>query len=141
MLDVDHADASKLHIISYELGCAADERMAADAPDLHRVVGNQAVAALDELQGRLALADAAVAHEQDALAVDLHQHAVHGHARGEVFLQRVDQVRLEGRGVLVGDEDVAVIFAGHLDALGKRGHAVADHQRRDLVLHEALRGL
>jgi len=34
------------------------------------------VAALDQLDGQLALADAAVAQDQDALAVDLHQHAM-----------------------------------------------------------------
>ena len=96
MLDVDNADASQFHIISYELGGAADEGMTADTANLHRIVGDQAVAALNELQRRLALADAAVAHEQDAFAVDLDQHAVYGYAWGEVFLQRVNQIRLEG---------------------------------------------
>ena len=58
-----------------ELGRGAGERIA-DAADLHRVVRNEPVAALDQLDGRLALADAAVAEDQHALAVHVHQHAV-----------------------------------------------------------------
>ena len=37
VLDVDDADAPQLHVISYELGGAADEGMTADTADLHRV--------------------------------------------------------------------------------------------------------
>ena len=39
--------------------------------DLDGIVRDQPVAALDELNGRLALADTGIAQNQDALAVDL----------------------------------------------------------------------
>ena len=55
--------------------------------NLHRIVGDETVAALDELDGRLALADAAVAEQQHALAVDLHQHAVACDARRKLDVQ------------------------------------------------------
>ena len=140
MPHIHNTDAPELHIIADQLRRAADQGMAADPADLHRVVGDEAMAALDELKGRLALADAAVAHEQHTLAVDLHQHAVHRHARSQILLQGVDQIRLKFRGILIRDENVAVILAPNLDALGEGGYAVADHQRGNVVLHEALKG-
>ena len=46
----------------------------------------------------------------------------------------------EFRGILVRDEDVSVEALRHLDALREFRHAVAEHQRRDVMLHEALEG-
>ena len=43
--------------------------------DLHRVVRDDAVAALDQLDGHLALAHAGLSLEEHPLAVDLHHHA------------------------------------------------------------------
>ena len=140
MAHIHNADAPELHIIADQLRRAADQGMAAHPADLYRVVGDEAMAALDKLQGRLALADAAVAHEQHTLAVDLHQHAVHRHARGQVFLQGMDQIRLKFRGILIRDENTAVILPCHLDTFGEGGYAVADHEGRNIVLHEALEG-
>ena len=57
--------------------------MRRDLFDLNGVVGDQAVAALDELDGRLALADAAVAVDEDALAVNFDQNTVARDARGQ----------------------------------------------------------
>ena len=57
--------------------------MGRDHLDLDGVVGDQPVAALDQLNSRLTLADAAVAHDQNALAVDLDQNAVARDARGQ----------------------------------------------------------
>ena len=64
-------------------------------PDLHHVVGHQAVAAADQVQGTLALPGAALSQEQDADPVDVHQHPVqrglgarlgtiHFHASGSI---------------------------------------------------------
>ena len=94
--------------------------------------------AFDELQSCFALADAAVAGEQDALTVDLHQHAVGRQARGEIVVQGHDDPRLEIGGVLIGAQDVAVILLGHLEAFLRGLHAVAEHQRGDIVGHKAL---
>ena len=51
---------------------SAHDLAVGELAQLHGVVGDEAVAALDQLDGQLALADAAVAQDQDALAVDLH---------------------------------------------------------------------
>ena len=66
------------------LSGAEPTRVLAGHPaDFHRVVGDQAVAALDQLNGRFAFAHAAVSQQEDALAVDLHKHAVAGDAGGQ----------------------------------------------------------
>ena len=57
--------------------------MRRDLFDLDRVVRDEAVAALDQLDGRLALADAAVAVDEDTLAVNFDQNAVARDARGQ----------------------------------------------------------
>ena len=49
------------------------------------------MAALDQLNGRLAFANAAVAKDQDAFAVYFHQHAVTSDAGGELGAQCLDQ--------------------------------------------------
>ena len=60
------------------------------------------MAALDQLDGQLALADAAVAQDQDALAVDLHQHAMAGDAGRKLKVQHADEAAHHGAGRLVG---------------------------------------
>ena len=58
------------------------------------------MAALDELDRRLALADAAVADEQNALAVDLDEHAVARDARRKLDVQVRDERGHDVRGRL-----------------------------------------
>ena len=64
-------------------GRGADQLVRRDLFDLDRVVRDEAVAALDQLDGRLALADAAVAVDEDALAVNFDQNTVARDARGQ----------------------------------------------------------
>ena len=65
----------------------ADELPGRYLPDLDRIVRDQAVPALDKLDGRLALADAAVAVDENALARNFNQHAVARDARGKRLLK------------------------------------------------------
>ena len=111
---IDDADAAQLDEVADVLRRLADERFARDAADLHGVVRNQPVAALDQLDRRLALADAAVADQQDALAVDLDEHAVARDARRKLNVQIRDE----------GSHDVGCGFRR-----AQQRHAVADRQR------------
>ena len=138
MPHVYNADAAQLHVVADKLRRAAHERILADAFYLDRVVGDESVAALDKLQRRLALTDAAVAHQQHALAVDLDEHAVRRYARSEIVVQGADDVGLKLRGVLRCHEHVPVEFLRHLKAFRKRLHPVAYHEAGDVVLHKAL---
>ena len=138
MPHVYNADAAQLHVVADKLRRAAHERILADAFYLNRVVGDESVAALDKLQRRLALTDAAVAHQQHALAVDLDEHAVRRYARSEIVVQGADDVGLKLRGVLRCHEHVPVEFLRHFKAFRKRLHPVAYHEAGDVVLHKAL---
>ena len=70
------AEAAHLDVMPRQLGAGPDQDRLAAAPDLDGVVGDQPVAAADEVERALALADAALADDQDAQAEDVHQHAV-----------------------------------------------------------------
>ena len=137
--DVDDADAAQLDIMLEYRRRGADQLMRRDLFDLNGVVGDQAVAALDELDGRLALADAAVAVDEDALAVDLDQHAVAGHAGGQGALEVGDQARDDiGRRVLRAEHG-HVVFFRHLQAFRHRLEAAGEDQRRALVGQEMVK--
>ena len=47
---------------------ASDQGLIADLADLHHVVADETVTSFDQLQSRLTLTDAALAHDQHALA-------------------------------------------------------------------------
>ena len=81
---IDDPDAAQLDKVLGDVRSAADQSVVADLADLHHVVGDQTVAALDQLQGRLALADAALAHDQHALAEHVDEHAVNADAGGQL---------------------------------------------------------
>ena len=69
------------------------------AADVHHVVRNQPVAALDQLQGRLALAHSGFPRDEDARAVHVHQHAV---AR-LMWRELPGKIMNQGRGEAGGD--------------------------------------
>ena len=73
-------------------------RIVSCAPaDFDRVVGDQAVAADDQVERALALADAALAGDQHAEAEDVHQHGVDHRALGERVLENRRQLGDRGR--------------------------------------------
>jgi len=110
-----------------------------DAADLHRVVRDEPVAALDELDGCLALADAAVAEDQHALAVHVHQHAVARDHGRQLVVEEVDgHARKLDRGAARAQQGAAV-FLRHLHALGEHVELAGDDQRRDLILEQILK--
>ena len=85
------------------------------------------MAALDKLNGRLALADTGVAQNQDALAVNLDKHAVAGDAGGQLSVQGRDELPHQGGRHLGGHQDRHTVLLGKLHHFGKRLHAAAQH--------------
>jgi hypothetical protein len=81
--DVQQADAAHFQQVLQQLGAAALDGGLVDAVQVHRVVGHQAVAARDQLQAQLALAQARFAGDHHAQAQDVHEHAVHRGTVGE----------------------------------------------------------
>ena len=91
--DIDDADAPQLHKITDQFGRGTHQRLVGHPLDVHSVIGHQPVSALEQLHSGLALANAAVAFQQDALAIDLHQHAVDGAEFAQMDVQRRGQGR------------------------------------------------
>jgi len=79
-----------------ELGAGANQNRLLPPPDLDRVVGHETVAAHDEIECALTLADAALAHQEDAKAEDIHQHRVDHRPLRERVLEHRRQLR-DGR--------------------------------------------
>ena len=70
-----------------QLRAAAEHERLRPAAQLNRVVGDQAMAADDEVERALALADAALADDQHAEPEDVHQDAVNDAARGQIGVE------------------------------------------------------
>ena len=112
--------------------------MGRDHLDLDGVVGDQPVAALDQLNSRLALTDAAVAHDQNALAVDLDQNAVARDARGQLAVEIGNEARNDiGRSFPAAEHGHIVLFR-HFQTLRQRVNAARNDKRRDLIRHEVV---
>ncbi len=88
--------------------------------------------ALDQLDRRLALADAAVAENQHALAVDLDEHAVAGDARRKHDIEIGNQCRHELARALGGAEQGYIVFFGAGQHVGGQFKAGGDHDRRGM---------
>jgi hypothetical protein len=70
---IDDADTAQLNEVADVFRRSTHDLTVGDLAQLHGIVGNEAVAALDQLDGQLALADAAVAENEDAFTVNFHQ--------------------------------------------------------------------
>ena len=109
----------------------------------HGIICHQTVAALDQLNGQLAFADAAVAKDQDAFAVHLHQHAVPGDAGRKLQIQYADQAAHQSAGSLVGTQQGNRVLLRQFLHLreGRQFLAAADDDRRGLLPEQLLQRL
>ena len=105
-------------------------------PDLHGVVRHQTVAALQQLDGRFALADAGFPQQQHALSVDIHQHAVAGDLRSQRPVQVVDDLAGQLHGVQLGTQQRAAVLPGNLQQLGEDLHVPGDDEGRYLAAQQ-----
>jgi hypothetical protein len=86
--DVDDAEPAHLHMVPRQVGAGANQVALAAQPYFDSIVGDQPVAAYDQIERALALADAAVAGNQHAEAQNVDEHAVHDLADGQRVLQQ-----------------------------------------------------
>ena len=129
---VDQADAAQLHVVARQRRTGADDDGAAAPADVDDVVRDEAVAEADQLEGALALADAALPHHQHAEAEHVDEDAVARHARRQQVVEQRAQLgegdRRRQRGAqqrhlrLVGGLDQAI---GRLETLGDDDAGVA----------------
>ena len=58
-VNVDETDAADLHVVARQLVAAPDQHVVAAPADVHQIVGDEPVPALDQIEHALALADTA----------------------------------------------------------------------------------
>ena len=109
-----------------------------DTPDLHSVIGHQPVSALQELDGRLTLADTGVAQNQHALAVDVHQHTVPCDLRRHGSVQIVDKLAGHVHGGLRGPQQRAVMLLCHLHQLRRDVHFPRHDEGRERIAQQLI---
>ena len=138
--DVEHAQAAHLEEIAQHRRAAALDRLGPDLLQLDHVVGDQPVAARDELERELALADRGVAGDEDADLEHVEEDAVQRGDLAQLLLhvgpQHVDHVLAGlGRG-----EERSARTLGALRKDGGRRDAVGDDDAHGLALADAERG-
>src|SRR5215831_14312735 len=69
--NVNDTNATHFHVVAGQFSASPDDVSAVDKRYLGDVIGDQAIAALDECQDALALADAAFATQDDAHTQDV----------------------------------------------------------------------
>ena len=112
-LHVDDADAAKLDKMPGDVRRASHQGIVADTADLHHVIADETVASLDQLQSSLALANAALAHDQNTLAVNIHQYAMDGNTGSQLHIQTADDLCHERCGGLMCRKNRNVPLNGH----------------------------
>ena len=135
---VHDTDAAKLDIITDQLGGGTHQGLGGNPSDLHGVVGDESVSSLDQLNGGLALTDAAVAKDQHTLSVDLHKHAVAGDTGSEVGVQIGNDRRHECAGALLGAKQGDGVLLGKGHHFIKAGQIGGQNQCHGLQTEEAL---
>ena len=70
-----------------QLGTGANQNRFLPPPQLDGIIGHQAMATHDQVEGALALSDAAFACNQHAETEDVHQHGVDHRPLGERILE------------------------------------------------------
>ena len=133
---VDDADAAQLDEVADVVGGGAHQGLGGHAANLHRVVGDETVTALNQLHSGLALTDAAVAHQQHAFAVHLHQHTVTGDAGGQLDVEVGNQGGHQGGGGLLAHQQGHVMGLAGGQQFGQDGQVAAQNHRRRIGAHQ-----
>ena len=91
------------------------------------------MAPLEKLHGALGFADTAVAGQEDALAVDLHQNAVAGDPGGQSGFQVGDDGGDDGAGGILGEQYGDIVLFRHFQHFGMGLDAPGNEQGGELV--------
>jgi hypothetical protein len=90
--DVEDPETSDLEEIAQRLGAGPFQGLRGDACETRRIIGDQTVAARDQVERELALADGRVANQKHAHPQNLDEDAVHGSTFGQGVCEEVSQM-------------------------------------------------
>ena len=122
---------------------ASNQGVIADPAYLHHVIRHQTVSPLNQFQGSLALADAALAHNQHALAEYVNQNAVDTDTGSQLHVKPADDFCHQGRGGLIRHKAGNAIVITEFQKVFIRLLVAAEHQTGnlagcELIVHPAL---
>ena len=140
-LDIDDSDAPKLNKVLGDGRCPADQGVFTDSADLNDIVRDQTMAALDQLQSRFRLTDAALAGDQKAHAVNVYQNTVDGNKGRKSYIEPADGFRHKGAGGLPGHQDRDAVTDRALQKNGVRPQVPAEYDGRYIKRHEPLKNI
>ena len=139
LANVEYSETSNLDVVPKEVCRPTEDRPGGTPVASHDVVRDQSVTAHHELEGTLALANPALALEQDADPVDIDEHAVELRVRRQPFVehrvQRVDGAARSG----VGDKEGRARRLGRSDELARRVVPSGDENAREAQREVAAR--
>ena len=111
-----------------DIRCGSHQFHITDFADLHHIVTYQTMSTLDQFQRSLALTDAALTHDQDTFAVYIHQYAMDGDARCQLYVQPADDLCHKIGCRFFGSKDRHIVFSSHLQHIFIRfRHRCEDH--------------
>ena len=138
ILDVDDAYPAHLHVVLDQLGRPAHENVVRRAAHLDQIVRHQSVPAHDQFQRRFGLAHAALAHEQDADAEDIHEHAVDARRGRQLALDEGLNRLDRGRGTQRCAQQRHTQAVGGVEQLNRNIEPLGDDDAGGLDGHEGL---
>ena len=116
-----------------DTGRAPPQGVLIDLTDLDHVIRHQTMAAPNQFQSRLGLADAALSGNQKSLSIDIDQDPMDAGGRGQLQVQIIDQFRGELAGRRAGPQKGNIVPVGRLQKRILRLKAPAENHRRDIV--------
>src|SRR5699024_6899510 len=90
------------------------QRYIADTTYLHNIIADKTMSSLNQFQSGLTLSDAALAHDQHAFTVYIHQNAMDGNTRCKLHTKPADNFSHESRSSISGHQDRHIIFMGQI---------------------------
>ena len=137
ILHVDETQSADLHVLAGGIRRPAEHERCGAAAQLDGIISHETMAAHDQVERALALADAALSDHQDAEAEDVHQHAVDHGPRRQAAVEDGDQ---PGHGLRRGrlrrENRHAVPIRGLQQRQG-RGESLGDDDAREIVGEDA----
>ena len=127
-------EPSNLHVMARQFGARADQYRFRAPPYLHGVVGDETMAADDQIQRAFAFSDAALADDEDAEAENVEQHAMQQLASDEAVLEDGGDFRDGDRRRHQRAQHRKVAALGLEDDFAEHTKAAGDEDARHLVV-------
>jgi hypothetical protein len=137
VLHVDQAEAPDLHVMPRQFRAGANQECFGPRAQFHRIVRHEAMAANNQIERALALADPAFTDDQHAQTEDVHDDAMDDGHRRKVDVERGRQSRHHQRCGGPGAHERKIREIRLDDQLRRWIESGGNHQARNVVTEDA----